>query len=127
MVGILSRPKAARLNRRALDATAAGDWDAAEDVALRALTLLPDISQGLPEATARADPLLTLAAISAEARDHAKAQEWLTEAAALLNQVGVSPTRDVRLAEVLTRLGDTLRLSRKHHRAAEALAAVRGN
>jgi tetratricopeptide (TPR) repeat protein len=125
MPRVLAGRRARRFNRLALVSLAAGDHDKAADLALKAHALLPGPGHDLAGAADRAGVLLTLSTIAADKRDHGEAAARLEEAAGILENAPASRMRAVWLAEVFTRLGDTLRLAGKHGEATNALTAAR--
>lgn len=106
-------------------ALTAGDLKRASQLAEGARALLPGSARGLNGAAARAGTFMTLAAVAGEHRDHTQAAAILQRAAVLLKAVDESRMRDVLLAEVLIRLGNTLRLAGKYPEAADALETAR--
>lgn len=121
-----TRARARRLNRLALASLNVGDAAVSLKLGQDALALLPLRSRGLAMAADRGNVLLTLSSIAAEKRDHREAAAKLEEAAALVEKFPASRIRDEWLAEVFTRLGDTLRLAGRYAEASAALGAARG-
>lgn len=113
--------RARRVNRLALVALSAGDNERCRALATKAFEMLPERRVGLVAATNRAAILMTLAAAAAEVRDHEEAASRLRDAVRGLEAAPASATRDVWRTEVLTRLGDTLRLAGHYPEARAAL------
>lgn len=120
-----TKPKARRLNRLALRALATGDPAAAEGMARRSLALCPGRPKNFGAAVGRADTLMTLAAIADAGSNHTASAERLQDAVTLIRQLPVSPARDKWLAELLIRLGTSLRLAGRFGDARSALTAAR--
>lgn len=121
----VGRIRARRLHRLALSALASGDNLRAELLAEQALKRLPTISPTLGQEIERVTVILTLAWVATESRRHGAAIDWLTQAATRLEGFSSSAIRDPWLAEVLTRLGDSLRQAGHHGEALEVLLHAR--
>ncbi|ALV43372.1 hypothetical protein AU252_21200 [Pseudarthrobacter sulfonivorans] len=115
------RMRARRLHRLALNSLASGDMQRAGLLAEQALRRLPTNDPTLGHVIERVTMILTLASVADASRHLREAADWLTEAATLLEDFPNSAIRDTWLAEVLTRLGDSLRQAGHHGEALEAL------
>lgn len=112
------------MHRLALISLAARDLPRACIQAEAALALLPGRGRTLSAAAVRADLLLTVAAIAGETCQHQQGIDLLHEAAGLFEPFPASKTRDVWLAEILTRLGNTQRLAGQYSDASATLQSA---
>lgn len=79
----------------------------------------------LRKAAGRGGLLMNQAAAASRARDHSRAIRLLDKAVDLFDVIPRSLSRDYWAAELLLRLGDSLRLAGRYHEAGDALARAR--
>ncbi|MFJ5695969.1 tetratricopeptide repeat protein [Arthrobacter sp. NPDC093125] len=118
-------PRAKRLNRLAQAALASGDLATASRTAQRSLALLPVQPKSFRGTADRANMLLTLAYIVGEQAGHNQSAEYVQSAVQLMLRFPVGPERDIWLAELLTRLGTSLRLAGRFAEASSVLTSAR--
>lgn len=121
---ICSRIRAKRLHRLALVSLAARDLPRAWAQAQQAHGLLTGRGRTLSGAAERAELLLTLSCVARESCNHQQGIDLLRQAAGHFDPFPASKTRDVWLAEILTRLGNTQRLAGKYSEASETLTSA---
>jgi tetratricopeptide (TPR) repeat protein len=120
-----SRIKARRLHRLALVSLAARDLPGAWAQTQEARKLVPGRGRTLSGAAQRVELLLATAAIAGEEScNHQQGIDVLQEAARHFEPFPASKTRDVWLAEILTRLGNTQRLAGQYSEASATLAGA---
>lgn len=112
------------MHRLALASLAAGDLPRAWAQAQKARGLLPGRGRTLSGVAERAELLLTLSSIAGKSCNHQLGIDLLREAAGHFDPFPASKTRDVWLAEILTRLGNTQRLAGQYREASETLTAA---
>jgi tetratricopeptide (TPR) repeat protein len=121
-----SKFRARRLNRSALRVLGEGDPAAAQETARRSLALFAARPRSHNTTIGRADALMTLAAIADAGSRHNESAQWLQDAVDQIQFLPASPVRDKWLAELLTRLGTSLRLAGRFAEASTVLTAARG-
>lgn len=83
-------------------------------------------NKALADAPIRVEGLLARSAIASTSTDHGMAVRHLVDAVTLLEEHPASRTRDLWLAEALTRAGDAWRLAGRYPEAGKALDQVFG-
>ncbi|MBT2549749.1 tetratricopeptide repeat protein [Arthrobacter sp. ISL-65] len=86
--------------------------------------MLPGRGRTLSAAAARAELLLTSSSIAGESCNHRQGIDLLREAVGHIEPFPASKTREIWLAEILTRLGNTQRLAGQYGEASVTLTAA---